>query len=1230
MVKNSFITIPLSLAFLISAPYAHAVSITMEKGPNGDRIRVTQTDENNNVQSIRVSPDALFIQVDKNDTDAPIQSPTDITGDFVNNVVPSDLGISIGLGNSNFGFIQSKDENGDILIDIYPDALGSRWRETPTAKETYTRLESAQALPSQNKRAGAPTTQITTGTQATGGGQLGQTNTQANQNIGATNRPQGQAPQQIVGQGQAGQIQVGQAQNPAQQQTMTAGQAQAPQQTAGQIQAGQGQNPVPQQINITTGQAQAPQQTTVAGQGQAPQQIAGQGQVEQIQVGQAQNPAPQQIAGQGQAPQQTAGQAPIALQVGQVQNPAPQQINITTGQAQAPQQTTVAGQGQAPITLQVGQVQNPVPQQINITTGQTQAPQQTTVTGQGQAPITLQVGQGQNPAQPQTIIIDNTTQGTKTPNVTVDVNTTGTTGTNPTTNINITSDTSQTTQDPNASDIQININSETQTQVPTNIEITSTESEEVIEPTSFSFSLSEKNSKEATSVNPREIIAQRKKEAAEKKKQEELAPTDSGQAPIEEPVNTEPTDTTVEVVVPVIGEIVYVDEAGNVVPAPLDIPQTIEDMRVAMKDGEFEDSLAAAELLKNKPLPADIHEEILYTKLNSLFFLSRNNIEEKGVDIITAAHEALNVNPNSERIPEALSALAVSSLALGRTDEANAHVDTLYRRYPKHQDTPTGMLRLANHYLTEGEFAKASKYLQILIDDYPTDMFAKEAALLQTKSLHKQGDFKRTMAFIDFMDRRWNRLYLTDPEYFTIRAEVEEDTKNYQAAVSTYWLMYNLDPKSENADSALYKIAHLYYKMDQKDRARDVLTELVTTFPESQYRVSSLLKIGENGIHDGNLTLEEIFNLLNEPNPNLPNLFYDRIIKEYPNSDEAKYAKLRLAAQSLWEKNYLTAADQALDFYTKTPTIIEAERALEILLRSVAPVISLSISEKNYEQTLSLWEKYLPIHQTYTPLQSSLRMALGRALLNREQQEEGEEMLAPFMAKIPTTQEEFDNGLYAYSITLANALNNRDWKKVLDTSAKVEDWNLPKDVGLQRLYSTALAAQNIGLPARSLPIWEALAPNKDVPLYQRAYAQYFLARDAERRQNLRQAYQANLDALAMFEDLKTQQSPYADHERTRESMGALMDITEIAGRYTESLTWLNKYRMFVPSTSPDYAGLQLREARLQKKMGDNLRWRSILEEVIKKEPESVFGKMAQSELGSFEMARDLNRFSGKK
>ena len=117
-------------------------------------------------------------------------------------------------------------------------------------------------------------------------------------------------------------------------------------------------------------------------------------------------------------------------------------------------------------------------------------------------------------------------------------------------------------------------------------------------------------------------------------------------------------------------------------------------------------------------------------------------------------------------------------------------------------------------------------------------------------------------------------------------------------------------------------------------------------------------------------------------------------------------------------------------------------------------------------------------------------------------------------------------------------LIKQDWNKVLEINQKISPWTLPVEKENNRKYTTALAAENIGLEARALPLWQELAANESIPLYQRAYAQYFIARDAEKKQNLRGAYQANLDALAMFEDLRSMQSPYSSMERERESIAA--------------------------------------------------------------------------------------------
>jgi len=135
-----------------------------------------------------------------------------------------------------------------------------------------------------------------------------------------------------------------------------------------------------------------------------------------------------------------------------------------------------------------------------------------------------------------------------------------------------------------------------------------------------------------------------------------------------------------------------------------------------------------------------------------------------------------------------------------------------------------------------------------------------------------------------------------------------------------------------------------------------------------------------------------------------------------------------------------------------------------------------------------------------------------------------------------------------------------------------------------------------------------------------------MARDAERRRNIEEAYQLNRDTLTLFTRLGVENPERADSARVRESLVALMDVTEVANRFAESLEWADQYEPFVPESSPDYGAFRFRVARLHRKMGDLERWHYMLEDLVKREPDSVFGRMAASELRTQAVARDLGRF----
>ncbi len=672
--------------------------------------------------------------------------------------------------------------------------------------------------------------------------------------------------------------------------------------------------------------------------------------------------------------------------------------------------------------------------------------------------------------------------------------------------------------------------------------------------------------------------------------------------------------------------IVYQDAEGNPLPAPPDPKEKLALMQEFLRTLRYFEALQQAEDLKSMQLDPDpkidkeLREDLLYDYMNLLYRVNAFRPEDQGTALIQAANEALNYNPESPRIPEAYKNLAFINMRLKNFEDAKAYVELLVQRYPDFEELPLLIKDLSQAMLDEGLYVEAEQLAEVVTTNYPNHELAQDIAIIQAKSVYKQGHFKKALPLVDFITLRYPDAYVDDPEYLPMYADIKIVNGDLLDAQRALWTQYNLNPNHPEAVETLNKIALLYYTNNEIDAALKVEQEILNSYPESEYAPKALLRLGENTLMPKNPSLELLNELYAMPLPRIPTLLYQEILDTYPNSPEAVDALTRIAAYNLHAKDYSQAMQYAKEVMEKYPNNLQYNVAKEVLLTAFAQNLENALIEQNYSRALLLWEQNPEIHDYYLPLENDLRLALARGYLNTGQEEKGLELLEPFLDE----KQNLDYGLYAYNLFLAKYLNSGDWNALLDLDEKVNSWQMPLDVRHQHDYTMALSAENLGLSARALPLWQKISPDDTYPLYQRAYATYFLARDAELKQDLRNAYQYNLDALAMFEQLAEERSEFSDPQRVRESIAALMDVTEVAGRIAESIEWLGKYSPYVPPDSQDYAGLQLREARLYRKLGDDNSWRRILTEIVNREPESVFGKMAQSELNTDKLARDIN------
>ena len=118
------------------------------------------------------------------------------------------------------------------------------------------------------------------------------------------------------------------------------------------------------------------------------------------------------------------------------------------------------------------------------------------------------------------------------------------------------------------------------------------------------------------------------------------------------------------------------------------------------------------------------------------------------------------------------------------------------------------------------------------------------------------------------------------------------------------------------------------------------------------------------------------------------------------------------------------------------------------------------------------------------------------------------------------------------------------------------------------------------------------------------------------------------DALRGFLELAENDPKSADTMKIKDTLITLMDIAERAGRTQEALEWAGQYRQYVNPGDEEYPAMQYRFARLYKKTGAMNQWSATLNQLVKEQPDSFYGRMAASELRTQAISDGAAKFSG--
>ncbi|MCR4666791.1 MAG: tetratricopeptide repeat protein, partial [Desulfovibrio sp.] len=669
--------------------------------------------------------------------------------------------------------------------------------------------------------------------------------------------------------------------------------------------------------------------------------------------------------------------------------------------------------------------------------------------------------------------------------------------------------------------------------------------------------------------------------------------------------------------------VIYVDEKGNPVEKPVDINGLFKEVQGLMEEKKYDEALLLFERLKEMPgLTSEQIETVLYGISDCYWFRYEKDILAGYDQILSSTNEALNNNLRSDRVPEALLRLCLANVALGNILDAEGYMTAILRRYPTFPGAAAGLSSLAKACLERKEYEKAEKYFSIVLDKYPESSQLKDSSVGLIEVFYREKKFDRARLILDFVNKRWPRHYVDHPSFLLIQAALEKEFGKTDKQVQTLWQLYNIQPSNEQTVPSFLEMADIYLSVGNIQSASFLYQEILRLAPDRNEAITAELRLAEKGFYNSPLSQRTMFELFARGGkPPVPEV-YQRIAAKSRTNQDSVLARLKLALWFLWNKQYPEAMGKAADFIDEYPEQPDKKIAEDIIWEAFQNELTMALTEQNYTRILTLWNGFPLVRKRYGPVDAKLRFALAQGQRERGDEEGCLNLLRPFLSS-PMDPE---YGEFAFLQFFNIYLSQGNWNAILDLGKTVESWKMKPELRQDLDYAMALSAQNLNLEGTALNIWKKIAANPASQLYQKAWATVFLAADAEKRKDIRAAYDANTKIVAMFTQLAEERSDKADPERIKNAILSLMDICEVANHIPEAIQWVNSYRPYAPENSEEYAALRYRESRLYRKLGDINRSQALLEEIVRHYGQSPYAQAARSELKTFEISRDLQSF----
>lgn len=669
--------------------------------------------------------------------------------------------------------------------------------------------------------------------------------------------------------------------------------------------------------------------------------------------------------------------------------------------------------------------------------------------------------------------------------------------------------------------------------------------------------------------------------------------------------------------------VIYRDAEGNEIPPPPNPAELLPAIRNAMAANDFIKAGEIADILLALPeLTKDQREEVFHLKAEALFAQHKDDLTTNYTDIADATVAAINFNATSPRNAGALLRLGYLNLKSNRIAEAEARFNMLRKQFPNDENVPLTYYYWGEYHFGRNEMQKAADEFQYILQQFSSSRYAREAALGLARSFYRLGYYDQAYDVVEYIGKRWENFYVDYPPFLNMMGDIAFRLNKLDEAIKNYWLYINLEPSGEETDIILTRIGDIYTMKRERSAAKTLYSACIDRFAGKDGALVAMMRLAEESVND-DPSIVGMFHLFDNPNKKSPVEVYRTIISKYPESALVPLAEVKLALWHLWQKEYIPALDIISDFLNIFPEHELAPKAREIAVQAFSLLATDCMKEQSYARMREVWDRFPIVREQIDQLSPDSRVALAMSMQRENRPNEALKVLEPFFLG----HQAAGYSEMALQLALSIYLEYGQWTSVMEVARQVELWELTPEAEHQLDYAIALAAENLGDSDTATPLWKKLFEDNKLPPRQMTYATFFYARSAERLQDYETAYFVGQTAFSRLLELAEKSPNPADMGKIKSQLSSLIDVSEKTGRLKEALGFAERHLQYLAAEDPDRPGVMYRMARIYKKQGNEESWLKSLNDIVALGPETVYGRLAQSELNASTIAKDAARFS---